>query len=206
MSMTLSALVLDFKASLNDAAAQFRTPADGDFARLLGVALLDVQAKRPVTKLGQVELFPLQARYPVAQDDFAALKVHLWADPAATPKPWDPAFPGAVPRVAAQWGGVSWWLEFSSAPTPLQLQVWGSDFRFWYFARHVLGDLPGETTVSPSDRGLLLLRAQAEAMRELAMRNVIKPVAVRDGYSSTPRNGTPSALYESLLAEFKGAR
>lgn len=206
MSMQLSALVADFKASLNDAAAQFRAPADADFARLLRVALLDMQVKRPVTKLGQVNLFPLQARYAITHEDFAALKVHLWAEPAYTPKPWEPSYPGAVPRVAAQWGGASWWLEFSPAPTPRQLQVWGSEFRFWYFARHVLGEAAGETTVNPGDRGLLLLRAQAEAMRELAMRNVVKPMAMRDGYSSTPRNGTPSALFESLLAEFKGAR
>jgi hypothetical protein len=173
MSMLLSALVADFKASLNDAAAQFRAPADADFARLLGVALLDMQAKRPVTKLGQVTLFPLQARYAVTNEDFAALKVHQWADPASTPKPWDPCYPGAVPRVAAQWGGASWWLEFSPAPTPRQLAVWGSEFRFWYFARHVLSETAGQTTVNPADRGLLLLRAQAEALRELAMRIVV---------------------------------
>jgi len=204
--MQLSALVADLKASLNDAAGQFRAPADADFQRLLGVALLDMQVKRPVTKPGQVSLFPLQARYAITHDDFAALKVHQWADPASTPKPWEANYPGAVPRVAAQWGGASWWLEFSPAPTPRQLQVWGSEFRFWYFATHTLGEAVGETTVNPSDRGLLLLRAQAEAMRELAMRNVVKTQAMRDGFSGQPRNGTPSALFETLLAEFKGAR
>lgn len=206
MSMLLSVLVADFKASLSDAAAQFRAPADADFARLLGVALLDMQAKRPVTKLGQVTLFPLQARYAVTHEDFAALKVHLWAEPATTPKPWEPCYPGSVPRVAAQWGGSSWWLEFSPAPTPRQIAVWGSDFKFWYFARHVLSETVGETTVNPADRGLLLLRAQAEAMRELAMRNVVKTQQMRDGFSGSPRNGTPAALFETLLAEFKGAR
>jgi hypothetical protein len=206
MSMTLSALVADFKASLGDPAAQFRAPADADFQRMLKVALLDLQVKRPATKPGQIELFPLQARYAVAYPDFAALKLHQWADPASTPKPWDAAYPGAVPRVAAQWDGLAWWLEFSPAPTVRQLQVWGTDFRFWYFAAHDLSDTPGATTVNPSDRGLLLLRAQAEAMRELAMRNVVKPVQMRDGYSGTPRNGSPAALFETLLAEFKGAR
>ena len=39
MSMLLSALVADLKASLSDAAAQFRAADDGDFKRLLGVAL-----------------------------------------------------------------------------------------------------------------------------------------------------------------------
>ena len=206
MSMLLSALVADFKASLSGAAEQFRAPDDGDFKRLLGIALTDMQAKRPITKPGEVGLFALQARYAVVAPDFAALKTHMWADPASTPKPWEPNYPGAVPRVSAQWDGVTWWLEFSPAPTMVQINVWGASFRFWYFAQHLLSEAPDTTTINPSDRGLLLLRAQAEAMRELAMRNVIKPQAMRDGYSSTPRNGTPSALFEALMAEFKGAR
>lgn len=206
MSMLLSALVADFKASLGGAVEQFRAPDDGDFKRLLGIALSDMQAKRPITKPGEVGLFALQARYAVVAPDFAALKTHMWADPASTPKPWEPNYPGAVPRVSTQWDGVAWWLEFAPAPTMVQLSVWGATFRFWYFAQHVLSEAPGLTTINPSDRGLLLLRAQAEAMRELAMRNVMKPQAMRDGYSSTPRNGTPAALFETLLAEFKGAR
>ena len=206
MSMLLSALVADFKASLGGAVEQFRAPDDGDFKRLLGIALSDMQAKRPITKPGEVGLFALQPRYAVVAPDFAALKTHMWADPASTPKPWEPGYPGAVPRVSTQWDGVAWWLVFEPAPTMVQINVWGAVFRFWYFAQHLLSETPGLTTINPSDRGLLLLRAQAEAMRELAMRNVIKPQAMRDGYSSTPRNGTPSALFEALMAEFKGAR
>ena len=52
-------------------------------------------------------------------------------------------------------------------------------------------------------RSLLLLRAQAEACRELALRNVSKPVTMRDAVGSQPRNGTPSALYQMLLTEFE---
>lgn len=206
MSMLLSALVADFKASLSSAAAQFRAADDGDFKRLLGVALVDMQVKRPITKPGEVGLFALQPRYAVLAPDFAALKTHMWADPAITPKPWEGNYPGLVPRVAATWDGAAWWLEFSPAPTMVQITVWGDVFRFWYFARHQLSETPGETTINPADRGLLLLRAQAEAMRELAMRNVVTPQQTRDGYSSMPRNGTPSALYAALMAEFNGAR
>ena len=206
MSMLLSALVADFKASLGDAASVFRAADDADFKRMLGVALVDMQAKRPITKPGAVGLFALQGRYAVTAPDFAALKTHMWADPASTPKPWEGCYPGIAPRVSAQWDGVAWWLEFSPAPTMVQIQVWGADFKFWYFARHFLSEAPGETTISPSDRGLLLLRAQAEAMRELAMRNLNKPQQMRDGFSGTPRNGTPAALFEVLLAEFKEAR
>jgi len=51
-------------------------------------------------------------------------------------------------------------------------------------------------------RGALLLRAQAECCKELAMRNVAKPVTMRDGGGGQPRNGTPGHLYSVLLAEF----
>lgn len=205
-AMQLSTLIEDLKASLGDAAAQFRAPVDGDFARLLGIAALDMQAKRPITKPASVQLMPLQARYLLGVADFAALKTHLWADPSLTPKPWAPDYPGNVPRVAAQWDGTAWWLEFSPAPTMRQIAVWGSEFNFWYFAAQVLSDAVGGTTLGEADRGLLLLRAQAEAMRELAMRNVVKTQQMRDGYSGTPRNGTPAALFETLLREFREAR
>lgn len=209
MALLLSSVVAAFKASLGAAAGQFRAVSDGDFVRMLQLALVDMQAKRPITRPGEVELFPYQPSYLLAAAnfaDFAAFKTHLWADPAQTPKPWDACWPGAVPRVAAQRDGTDWYLELSPAPTPRQLAVWGSTLKFWYFARHVLSETPGESTVNDNDLGLLLLRAQAEAMRELAMANVVKTTQMRDGYSGTPRNGTPTALFELLMNEFKEAR
>lgn len=204
-AMQLSTLTADLKASLGDASARWRTPVDADFVRLLRLAAVEMQAKRPVTKPGSVQLMPEQARYLVDAADFAALKTHSWADPALTPKPWAPDYPGSVPRVCAQWDA-GWWLEFSPAPTMRQICVWGSEFKFWYFGTHVLSDVAGETTLAEADRGLLLLRAQAEAMRELAMSNVVKPQQMRDGYSGAPRNGTPAALFEALQREFREAR
>lgn len=206
MALLLSSVVAAFKASLGDAAAQFRVAADADFVRMLQVALPDMQAKRPVTRPGEVALFAYQPSYLLAYADFAAFKTHLWAEPSQTPKPWDACWPGAVPRVAAQCDGTDWYLELNPAPTPRQLAVWGSTLKFWYFARHVLSDTAGESTVNDNDLGLLLLRAQAEAMRELAIRNVVKMTQMRDGYSGTPRNGTPTALFEALMTEFKEAR
>lgn len=205
--MLLSALVEDLKSSLGSTVAgKFSGPADGDLKRLLGVALAEMEWKRPITQLGSVQLHALQARYAVPQPDFAALKTHLWAAPVDTPMPWDDGYPGAAPRVAAQWNGATWWLEFSPAPTPRQIAAWGGEFRFWYFARHRLSEEAGETTVAAADRGLLILRAQAEAMRELAMRNVATTTQMRDGFSGTPRNGTPAALFQVLLDEFRRAR
>ena len=51
-----------------------------------------------------------------------------------------------------------------------------------------------------------LLRAQVEAWRELMLRNMTKVVQMRDGYSGTPRNATPAAMYELLHKQFMEAR
>lgn len=202
--MDLAAVIADLKASLHDSANVFNAPADADFLRLLRRSLPDMQAKRPVTRLGSLQLVAGEARYPLGDVGFAALKMHQWGDPARTPKPWEPCFPGVVPRVSAAWDGAAWWMVFESAPTALQIHVWGSVFSYWYFAEHVLDT----TTVSiaEADVGLLLLRAQVEAMRELMLRNMTKVVQMRDGYSGTPRNATPAAMYELLHRQFMEAK
>ena len=45
--------------------------------------------------------------------------------------------------------------------------------------------------------------AQAEAMRELSMKNATTAYQLREGISATPKNGTPAYLYQELLAEFE---
>lgn len=206
MSMRLSDLVSALKTSLHDTAAVFRAPDDADFVRFLQQALPAMQFKRPLSRLGQVTLIADQSRYAVPVTDFAAFKLHDWADPARAPKPWQPGYPGPVPRICDEWDGSVWWLVLQPAPSAALLACYGTTLRFWYFARHIVGEAEGATTVNELDRGLLLLRAQVEAMKELAVRNASKPVQLRDGMSGTPRNSTPAALAEQLLAEFNGAR
>lgn len=204
-TMKLADLVRDLKASLHDSAAVFRSPLDADFIRFLEQALPDMQFKRPMTRLGTVALVQDVARYAMPVSDFAAMKTPLWG--ASTQlRPWEPGYPGAVPRVHTSWDGAAWWVELATGPTASQLAAWGADLSFWYFARHQVSDAADGTTVNPLDRGLLLLRAQVEAMRELMVRNVSKPVNMRDGFSNTPRNSTPTALYQLLLEEFRAVR
>lgn len=210
MSMALADLVTDLKASLHDSAAVFKAADDADFKRFLDASLPDMQFKRPLTRRAELALVPGVDRYAVPVDDFASFKTHSWGDAGAqglrTLMAWEPGYPGAVPRVSEQWDGAAWWLALTPYPSAVQISAWGPVLPFWYFARHELGTLAADTTVNALDRGLLLLRAQVEAMRELAIRNAGKPVQLRDGMSGTPRNSTPAALAEQLLTMFQEAR
>lgn len=204
--MGRDALVAELKATLHDTASVFKAADDADFVRFLDAALPDMMTKRPVTKLGNVTLVADVDSFEVLEPDFAAWKTDLWRNPARLPNPWEPTYPGALPRITAVRDGAVWRVVFDPAPTAMMLACLGVVCKFWYFAAHAIGDLDEETTIATDDRGLLLLRAQAEAMRELAMRNVAKPVQLRDGLSGTPRNSTPSALYEALMRQFAEAR
>lgn len=200
-------LVADLKRSLHDSAAVFDAAADADFVRFLNQALPDMGWKRPITRLGQVTLSAGEANYSLVDyTDFLSYKTHLWEPSGVAPQPWEPGYPGAVPRVNGYKNTTGWWLGFEPAPSAAHIAVRGSVFKFYYFGQHVIGANAVDTTVPQTDRGLLLLRAQAEAMLELTLRNAGKPVQMRDGLSGMPRNSTPRALYEALLAQFLEAR
>lgn len=205
-TMSEADLAADLKASLNDASTVFTAAADGDFKRQLKTAALDLGRKRPRTLVGSFALVADQAGYEPLPALFLAYKSHLWGvAPKAAPQPWEKHYTGRLPtaRVAEE-GGVRK-LHLDRPPTAAQINVLGEDFRYYYSAGHEIGVEAANTTVLAGDRALLILRAQAEAMRELAHRGVAKPVQLRDGYSSGPKNGTPSHLYEKLMAEFERA-
>lgn len=206
-TMSQADLVADLKRSLHDGATVFDAAADADFIRFLTQALPDMGWKRPVTKLGQITLTADEPRYSLAAlTDFANYKTYVWDKPSAYPNVWEPGYPGAVPRVVGSRDGATSWLAFDPPPSARHIALRGDTFKFYYFALHVMGALAADTTVAPLDRGLLLLRAQAEAMLEMTLRNMGKPVQLRDGLSGTPRNSTPAALYEALLKLFQEAR
>lgn len=206
-TMSQADLVADLKRSLHDSAAIFDAAADADFIRFLTLALPDMGWKRAITRLGQVTLTEDEPRYSLAAyPDFANYKTHLWEKPAAYPQAWEPGYPGSVPRIKADKDGTAAWLTFDPAPSAQHIALRGTTFKFYYFGLHVIGAAAVDTTVAPVDRGLLLLRAQAEAMLELTMRNMAKPVQLRDGLSGTPRNSTPAALHDTLLKLFQEAR
>jgi hypothetical protein len=205
-TMSEADLVADLEVSLYDSKNVFTTPDKGDFKRFLAQALSDMQFKRPITRLGQITLVPDQGRYEVAEADFAALKTDLWREPSKLPKPWEATYPGALPRVSAVREVDAWFIQLEPAPTAMHLSALGDAFKYYYFATHAIGAAAADTTINPQDRGLLLVRAQAEAMLAMGMRNAGKPVQMRDGLSGTPRNSTPAALHELLMKLFRETR
>ena len=202
MSMARASLVADLKASLQDAASVFTAASDADFVRHLDRAALDLGRRRPRTLLGEVTLVAEQAAY-AAPGDMLAFKVDTWGQHGI--QPWEDHYPGRLPQVRLVELAAAKVLAFSPAPTAAQIGILGASYGFYYLAAHAIGDAAADTTVADGDRGVLLLRAQAEACRELAMRGMTKPVALRDGHSGTPRNSTPSALWQALMDEFEAA-
>lgn len=206
-TMSKADLAADLKTSLHDSASLFDAAGDADFVRFLEQALPDMSWKRPRTRLGQVTLTAGEASYALTSyTDFSSYKTHLWDKGSSYPQPWEPGYPGAIPRISSVVDGSAASLVFDPAPSAAHIATRGSAFKFWYFARHVLDTDAANTTVAAADRGLLLLRAQAEAMRELAIAQANKPVSMRDGLSGTPRNSTPAALHEVLMRLFMEAR
>lgn len=205
-TMSESDLVADFKASLNDAANVFTAASDADFKRHLAAAALAFCSKRPRTLVGTLTLIAEQAQYD-APAGLHAPKSHLWGiAPRMKAQPWEKTWTGRLPDLRVVEGATpaARKLQLDPPPTAHQIAVLGAEFRFYYFATHTIAADAANTSIAAGDRGLLILRAQAEAMRELAQRNVQRPVVVRDGFGSQTRNGTPGHLYEKFLEEFRG--
>lgn len=195
-------LVADLKASLMNSAEAFTAAGDADFVRHLGAAALDFSRARPLTLLGSLTLVADRPDYD-PPTDFHAFKSHLWGiSPRQAAQPWEKNYPGRIPAAREVKIGDAVHIYLDPAPSAFQISALGSEFRFYYYARHAVDADAAKTTIRPGDRGLFLLRAQAEAMKELAMRNITKPMAMRDGISSMPRNGTPSHLFGVLMDEF----
>lgn len=198
--MSRAELIADLSESLHDSATIFTAEDGADFRRHLDAAACDLSRIRPRTLLGVITLVADQETYE-APADIVMFKSALWGV-ARTSRPWERTWTGCLPDARLLLNGEVRELHLSPAPTYHQISVLGSIYKFYYFAAHAVSADAAQTTVTKKDRGLLLLRAQAEAMRELAMRNVGKPVTMRDGISGGTRNGTPTYLFEALMKEF----
>lgn len=201
---TTEELIEQHKAGLLDATRLFgdATAIDAAALRHLRVAARALSvAKRPRTLVASLALVADQALYD-APDDLVAVKVSDWGTAQQHRTPWDvPRGPLPSPRRVESGGAIK--LQLSPSPSAAQIAAFGSTYTLFYQASHLLPDA-GDTTITAREVDLLLLRAKAESMRELAIRDHSKPVSLRggDGAMSQPRNGTPAALYDAFLREF----
>lgn len=202
---TLTTLAKSLRDSLMDAASEFDRGVERgsltQFQRLLQVALDDYSRRRPLIVLGRLQLEAQRMVYdcPAGLEEVQAFD---WgrADKARLPV-WADGWPGRLPAMRVSRDGDRRVLYLMPAPSVRQISLLGSAATYRYRARHTL-DEQG-STLPAGDEPLVLLRAQAEAMRELSISNTIKPYQTRDGISATPRNGTPSYLHTVLMEEFE---
>lgn len=116
--------------------------------------------------------------------------------------PWDefrvPEVPTpSIVRVA----GVKCW-NFRPAPSGYIVARIGVAYPYTYVSAHVLGadeEAEDDTTIEEAHEPLLIMRAQVESLKDLAIRNAHKPVALRDPTYSQTKNGTPAALADQFF-------
>jgi len=203
-SMTQADLIVDLKASLHDAAAVFNAANDADFSRMLDAAALDFGRVRRRTLAGTLTLTADQSEYD-APADLLMPKLAMWGvNERSTSRPWRSDWPGRLPRLSMRGDPGAAKLVLTPAPTQDQIALLGDTYTYYYYAGHVIGDGQAtQTTIRAGDRALLLLRAQAEAAREMSMRNMHKPVTMRDGISGGKLTGTPAALFKQIMDMFE---
>lgn len=201
--MDRASLVADHKAALGSTAAQFKAASDADFVRHIDRAALDLGRKRKRTLLGSVTLVADEDAYDPPADLVCPVQPLWGLDERRRLKPWDPRYPKWLPRLTFVETTTGPKLLINPAPTAAEIGALGETYRFYYQARHVVDAVEANTTVPEADRGLLLLRAAAEAMRELALSGVTEPVQFHRGVGATPKNSTPQALHSALMEAFE---
>ena len=194
-------LLKAYSDSLLDSQRAFK--AD-DFERHMDTALRDLTQFRPHRMLAELNAMPMQREYECPADLIEVLATHYGRAEKAQRQPWDAGYPTQrLPEVTVQYrADGSRYLQVFPAPSYQLLAQIGTVVGYEYSAGHVVTD--SYSSLTPVLVHLAILRAQAEAMRELAMRNSSMPTQVKDSLTNTPANGTPSYLYQLLMDEFYG--
>ncbi|WP_024303316.1 hypothetical protein [Pseudogulbenkiania sp. MAI-1] len=195
---TQASLITKLQASLLATAESFLPE---DFARHVHVAVADFSRYRPLEMVDTLALQAGLALYPCPAELTVVLGCDWGRDAKLTLDPWDNRWPGALPAIRVMRQGENRVLYLTPAPSARQISLLGSACTYRYGAAHMVSETDG--TLADQDVPLVVLRAQAEALRELAAKHTTVPYQVRDGISATPRNGTPSYLHTVLMDEFE---
>ncbi len=203
-TMSQADLVAELKAMLSDSKDKFKMASDGDFVRHLEVAAMDIGRYRLRAVVGELTLEADKENYPAPADLLRPIATIWGTKERRTRNPWDANFPTILPKMSLyeNAGTREIWLDLP--PTANQIADLGATFKYSYAAGHIIDVDAANTTIAAGDRSLLLIRATAQAMQELANWGIAKPVQL--GHSqgmSMPKNGTPAALAEQLLNQFE---
>lgn len=198
--MSQASLVTDLQASLMDCAAMFTMAGNGDAIRQLNAAADDLPRFAPEFVQGTLTLVDCQSLY-AAPADLKSTDRLLWGEELRNMNPWDHGYIRRLPRLSTVTQGGVKYVQLSPAPNSIMIAQLGSSADFTYRQLFAISTTAADTTVPVYRRSLLLLRAQAEAMKELANRGVAKPVQLRDGVTQGPRNGSPAALFQTFMDE-----
>ncbi len=204
MSFTKNAFITELKDSLKDVASVFVKDNSDDYDSVIAGALPDFSRYRLYRVQDSVTIEAGKADYIAPQSFMHMIHVVYGMNEISTRKPWEQNYPKIIPEVKELHDPTNNQIILLLTPTPDAhlINCCGTDFTFMCSKLHVLSDTANNTTIRAEDKGLFLLRCQAEVMKTVAMRNSHKPVSIRDGISGTPRNSTPNALYKDLMNEF----
>ena len=192
-------LLKAYSDSLLDSQRAFK--AD-DFGRHMDTALRELAQFYPRRMLAELNAMPMQREYECPADLIEVLATHYGRAEKAQRQPWDAGYPTQrLPEVTVQYrADGSRYLQVFPAPSYQLLAQIGTVVGYEYSAAHIVTE--EVCTLTEVDVQLAILRAQAEAMRELAMRNSTQPTQIKDSLTNTPANGAPSYLYTLLMNEF----
>lgn len=170
--------------------------------RFIDAALTDLNRVTPNVCAGSLSVTAGSSLHP-APDDALRFIDSEWVERNALRQPWTPQYVAVVPQPRlVRLGNVKSW-QFSPPLDATTLAKLGSAFHYTYIARHRLTEDEAQATFDAALIPLVILRAQVEAMKEMAMRNSNKPMQTRDALYSQTRNGTPAALAEMLMKLFE---
>lgn len=200
--MSQKSLIEDLKASINQASEYFKASANADFIRLLDAAAADMSRIRMLVLKESITLIAGQTEYAAPANIKRVTRTTWGREARKTRKPWNSNYPQQLPFLELIETGTSAMLDLSRSVNASEISDIGSACGYFYEAAHSINTDAANTTIKPADRPLLIMRAQVEACRELAFRQIGKPVSLRTGVGGQAKNGTPAALSDSLMSSW----
>ena len=202
MSFSLDTARTALTTTLLDARLIFGEDGSGEQRDALNAhlqaAAADFNRVRPRIEAFELTLIAEQADYPAPA---GALRFHLadMVEANAAFEPYDARRQAQVPLpvLIRSSSGRCW--RFRPVPTQRLIHALGCRYRYTAIVAHVLADDAGDTSFADADLPLLVMRAQVESLRALAIRNAHKPFTTRDPSYGQTRNSTPAALAQMTL-------